>query len=86
MSRIFSTNVFVRGHMAFYDVSTSNQDVYHLNLKICKLEQDPPPTFIRIQQSGGKWMSLDTIPDQYLFIIKEIGQRIAKAQYSNILA
>ncbi|HZH00788.1 MAG TPA: hypothetical protein VEY32_06880 [Flavisolibacter sp.] len=86
MSKIFSTNVFVRGHMAFYDISSSNEAVYYLSLKICKLKNDPPPTLIRIHQSEGKWKSLDSIPDQYHFIVNEIGQRIAMARYSNSFA
>jgi hypothetical protein len=76
MSKIFSTNVFVRGHMAFYEISSSKPDVYHLNLKICRLLENPPPKFIRMRNENGTWKSLDQLPEEFLFIINDIGRRI----------
>jgi hypothetical protein len=83
MSKIFSTNVFVRGHMAFYEISSSKPDIYHLNLKICRILQNPPPKFIRMQKECGVWQSLDLIPEEFLFIVKEIGNRISSNQFKN---
>jgi len=62
--------------MAFYDVSSTSPNIFHLNLRICRLRENPPPSFIRMKYEGSNWSSLDAIPDEFLFIVKEIGKRI----------
>lgn len=79
MSKIFSTNVFIKGFMAFYEVSTSNLNVYHLHLKICRLRRNPPPQFLRIQFQNNSWTCLDDIPKEFAFIAEVIGKRIQQA-------
>ena len=85
MSNTFSTNVFIRGAAAFYGVTPSEQNVYQLQLKFCRLNSNPPPEFIRIKRTDeGSWVCMDYIPDEFIFIAKEIGKKIPAppAQYA----
>lgn len=77
MSNTFSTNVFIRGAAAFYGVTPSEQDVYQLKLKFCRLNSNPPPETLRIRRTEeGSWVCMDYIADEFTFIAKEIGKKI----------
>ena len=77
MTKTFSTNVFIRGAVAFYAVSFSDPGIYILTLQHCRLQVNPPPAQLRIScNSDGKWTCIDDVPNEFLFIAAEIGKRI----------
>jgi hypothetical protein len=74
----FATNVFVRGAAAFYVVTPSEQNTYHLTLQLCRLANNPPPQSIYIHLNPeGKWVCMDSVPDEFSFIANEIGRKIS---------
>jgi hypothetical protein len=77
MTRSFSTNVFIRGAVAFYAVSYTEPGIYLLTLQHCRLQVNPPPTLLRIScNTDGNWVCVDQVPDEFLFIAAEVGKRI----------